>query len=118
MADLLAVTRWVLEFECEAGAGSTGAQEAPKSSRKLLDESVSLRKRRKEEDLARRKLFLSAGWLVSRPQAGFRAFLGLILVCPVKPAGYGDRRRSSSVSVGGCLKRWSISWRSYRLVLC
>ena len=34
--------------------------------------------------------FLSAGQLVFRPGAGLLTLLGLVSVCPVEPAGWGD----------------------------
>ena len=61
--------------------------DAPESTRKFLKERVSLRYRREEEELAVRKIFLPAGQLVFRPEAGLLALLGFVSMCSVKPAG-------------------------------
>ena len=80
------VTRWIPELEEDAGAGNTET-DAPESTRKFLKERVSLRYRREEEELAVRKIFLPAGQLVFRPEAGLLALLGFVSMCSVKPAG-------------------------------
>ena len=54
MAEPLVVTRWIPELEEDAGAGKTEA-DAPESTRKFLEERVSLNYRREDEELARRK---------------------------------------------------------------
>ena len=56
MADRLAVMRWILELKNEAGAGNT-EMEAPESTRKCLDKSVSWRLKSEDEDLAGKKNF-------------------------------------------------------------
>ena len=90
MAEPLAVTRWIPELEEDAGAGKRET-EAPESTRKFLEERVSLRYRREDEELAGRKKFLPAGQLVFRPGAGLLTLLGFVFVRPVEPAGGGDR---------------------------
>ena len=87
----MAVTRLIPELEEDAGAGKTETYNAPESTRKFLEERVSLRYRREDEEPAGRKKFLPAVQLVFRPGAGLLAHLGLVFVCPVEPVGGGDR---------------------------
>ena len=53
MAELLAVTRRIPRIEEDAGAGKTET-DAPESTRKFLEERVTLRYRREDEEPARR----------------------------------------------------------------
>ena len=63
MAEPLAVTRQIPELEEDAGAGKMET-EAPESTRKFLEERVSLRYRREDEEPAGRKN-ISSCWPVS-----------------------------------------------------
>ena len=72
MAEPLAVNRWILELEEDAGAGNTET-DASESTRKFLEESVSLRYRREEKEPAGRKN-VSSCWSVSFPIRGKVAY--------------------------------------------
>ena len=100
MAEPLAVTRRIPELEEDAGAGKTET-EAPESTRKFLEERVSLRYRREDEEPAGRKKFLPASQLVFRPGAGLLTLLGFVSVRPVEPAGGGDRGWGPLMAVRG-----------------
>ena len=80
MAEPLAVTRWIPELEEDAGAGKSET-DALESTRKFLEERVSLRYRREDEEPVGRKNFLPAGQVVFLPGAGLLILLGLVSVC-------------------------------------
>ena len=61
----------------------------------------SLRYRREDEEPAGRKKFLPANQLVFRPGVGLLTLLGLVSVCPVEPAGGGDRGWRPLMTVRG-----------------
>ena len=82
----MAVTRQISKVEKDAGAGKTDTLE---STRKYLEERVSVTYRRVDEELAGRKKFLPACQLFFRSGAGLLTLLGLVSVCPVEPAGVG-----------------------------
>ena len=110
MGEPLAVTRRIPEQEEDAGARKTET-DAPESTRKFLEERVSLRYRSEDEELAGRNNFLPTGQLVFRPGAGWLTLQGLVSVCPVEPAGGGDgggrplmvvRSRCGAGTAGSC----------------
>ena len=71
--------------EKDAGAGNAET-DAPESTRKLLEERVSLRYRREEEEPAGRK-DVSSHRLVSFPtRSRLLTLLGFVSVCSVEPA--------------------------------
>ena len=73
MAEPSAVTRRMPDLE-DAGAGNTET-DALEYTRKFLEDKVSLRYRREEEEPAGRKTFLPTCSLVFRPGAGLLALL-------------------------------------------
>ena len=78
MAEPLAVTRWIPEMEEVAGAGKTET-DAQESTRKFLEERVTLRYRREDEELAERKNISSRRPVSFRSGAGLPTLLGLVL---------------------------------------
>ena len=103
MAEPLAVTRQIPELEEEdAGAGKTET-EALESTRKFLEERVSLTYRREDEEPAGRNNVSSCWPVIFRPGTGLLTLLGFVSVSPVEPAGGGDRGCGPLMSVRGSL---------------
>ena len=115
MAEPLALTRRIPELEEDAGAGKTET-DGPESTRKFLEERVSLRYRREDEEPAGRKKFLPTSHLVFQPGAG------LLTLLRVSCGTSMWRRRGMGTSDGGerqlgCWngRRW---WNWMRMSCC
>ena len=80
MTEPLALTRRIPELEEDAGAGNTETN-ALEPTKKFLEERVSLRYGREEEEPARRKIVSSHHPFVFQPGAGF------VSMCSEEPAG-------------------------------
>ena len=110
MAEPLVVTRQIPELEEDAGAGKTET-DALESTRKFLEEKVSLKFRREDEEPAGRKNVSYCRPVSFLTRTGLLTLLGLVSVCLVEPAGGGDKGGGPLMAVRGS---WGAgSWRRW-----